>query len=56
MRIWKRKPEIQWKNRVHEVLTGYATIAELPAYESLALLHTKTIERQEKQNQYYATL
>jgi hypothetical protein len=56
MRIWKRKPEIQWKNRVHEVLTGYATIAELPAYESLALLHPKTIERQEKQNQLYSTL
>lgn len=55
-RIWQRKPEIAWKNRVHEVLTGYQTVSELPAYESLALLHPKTIERQEQQNQFYATL
>jgi arylsulfatase A-like enzyme len=55
-RIYKNTPDIKWKNRVHEVLDGYKTIAELPACEDLSLYHPKTIERQEKQNNYYNTL
>ena len=55
-RIWKNKPEIKWKNKVHEVLEGYKTYAPLPDQEELALYHPKTIERQEKQNAYYDTL
>jgi hypothetical protein len=55
-RIWKNKPEIKWKNRVHEVLEGFKTYAPLPANEQLALQHPKTIDRQEKQNEYYETL
>ena len=55
-RIWKRKPEIKWKNKVHEVLDGYKTYAALPAMEALSLYHPKTIERQEKQNKYYESL
>jgi hypothetical protein len=47
---------IEWKNKVHEVIEGYKTMAQLPAYEDLALYHPKTIERQEKQNNYYNTL
>jgi len=35
---------------------GYKTIAQLPAYKDLALYHPKTIERQEKQNNFYNTL
>jgi hypothetical protein len=31
-------------------------MAQLPAYEDLALYHPKTIQRQEKQNNYYDTL
>ena len=55
-RIWKKKPEIRWKNKVHEVLDGYKTYAALPAMEAFSLYHPKTIERQEKQNKYYESL
>ena len=55
-RIWKKKPEIKWKNKVHEVLEGFKTYAPLHDTELLALYHPKTIERQEKQNEYYDTL
>ena len=55
-RIYKRTPEIKWKNKVHEVLDGYKTHAILPLEEEYALEHHKDIERQEKQNSYYNTL
>lgn len=55
-RIYKNTPDIKWKNKVHEVLDGYKTMAQLPAFEDLSLYHPKTIERQEKQNNYYNTL
>ena len=55
-RIWKNKPEIKWVNKVHERLEGFKTYAPLPALPDLALVHPKTIERQEKQNAYYDTL
>ena len=55
-RIWKNKPEIKWKNKVHEVLEGHREFATLPAEEIFALYHPKDIERQEKQNAYYDTL
>ena len=55
-RIWKKKPQIRWKNKVHEVLDGYKTYAPLPAREELSIYHPKDIKRQEKQNAYYDTL
>jgi GT2 family glycosyltransferase len=55
-RIWKNKPEIRWKNKVHEVLEGYESYAPLPALPELALYHPKTIDKQEKQNEYYSKL
>ena len=55
-RIWKNKPEIKWKNKVHEVLEGYKTYSALPADELFSLYHPKDIIRQEKQNHYYDTL
>jgi len=55
-RIYKNTPDIKWKNKVHEVIEGYKTMAQLPACEDLSLYHSKTIERQEKQNNYYNTL
>lgn len=55
-RIWKNKPEIKWKNKVHEVLEGHKSYAALPTQEELALYHPKDIKRQEKQNNYYNTL
>ena len=56
MRIWKKKPEIKWRNKVHEVLEGHKTFSALPAQEEFALYHPKTTERQEKQNEFYDTL
>ena len=55
-RIWKNKPKIKWKNKVHEVLDGHKSYAALPAQEELALYHPKDIKKQEKQNAYYNTL
>ena len=55
-RIWKNKPEIQWKNKVHEVLEGFKTYAPLHDTELFALYHPKDIKRQEKQNNFYDTL
>jgi hypothetical protein len=55
-RIWKNKPEIKWVNKVHEKLDGFSTYAPLPKAEQYALYHPKTIERQEKQNNFYETL
>ena len=55
-RIWKNKPEIKWKNKVHEVLEGYKKFAPLPSLETFALYHPKDIKKQEKQNSYYETL
>ena len=55
-RVWKNKPEIKWKNKVHEVLQGYKTYATLPSMEGLSLYHPKEINRQIKQNNYYGTL
>ena len=55
-RIYKNTPGITWKNKVHEVLDGYKTMSLLPREEEFALYHPKTIDRQEKQNNYYDTL
>ena len=55
-RIYKNVLDITWKNKVHEVLSGYKTISELPKDSEFCLKHHKTIERQEKQNKYYDTL
>jgi len=55
-RIYKNLPEIKWKNKVHERLEGYKQFAYLPMEEEWAIYHPKTIERQEKQNNYYETL
>jgi glycosyltransferase involved in cell wall biosynthesis len=53
-RIFKNKPEIYWVNKVHEKIIGAITMAEMPY--GLDLIHPKTIERQEKQNNFYNTL
>jgi glycosyltransferase involved in cell wall biosynthesis len=53
-RICANKPEITWVNKVHERLAGWKTIANLPS--GYDLIHPKTIDRQEKQNNFYNTL
>lgn len=56
MRVYKNKPEIQWRNKVHEVIEGHTKFSAFPPQEELALYHPKDIKRQEKQNEYYDTL
>lgn len=56
MRIYRRHPDIKWKNKVHEVLDGFKIHGMLPMEEEYALYHPKDIKRQEKQNAYYDTL
>lgn len=55
-RIYKNVPNIKWKNKVHEVLEGFKQYAHLPMEEDYSLFHPKTIQKQEKQNNYYNTL
>jgi len=55
-RIYKRKNEIVWKNKVHEQLEGYKTFATLPHEEIWSLYHPKDIDRQRSQNAFYNTL
>lgn len=55
-RIYKNKKEIVWQNKVHERLTGFETYAFLPDEKDWCLFHNKTIDRQEKQNNFYNTM
>tara|TARA_Y100001973_G_scaffold102290_1_gene167040 strand:- start:374 stop:994 length:621 start_codon:yes stop_codon:yes gene_type:complete len=55
-RIWRNRPNIMWKNPVHEVLIGYKEHTHLPAEEEFSFYHPKEIDRQEKQNQFYNTI
>ena len=57
MRIYKRNNDIKWRNKVHEIVSGYKRMAYLPdSSTDWCLYHPKTIERQEKQNNFYETI
>jgi glycosyltransferase involved in cell wall biosynthesis len=56
-RIYKNKPEqIGWSGKVHERIGGFENYTNFPLEEIYCIKHQKTIERQEKQNNYYDTL
>jgi hypothetical protein len=55
-RIYRNCPEVKWVNKVHERLEGFKAYTTLPMEEDYSLYHPKTIERQERQNNYYSTL
>jgi len=55
-RIYRNSPDVKWKNKVHEVIEGHKQFTFLPAVDELALIHPKTIEKQEIQNNFYNTL
>lgn len=55
-RIVQNNPKINWASKVHEVLMGFQTYSPLPSSEEYCLIHNKTIERQERQNNYYNSL
>ena len=52
-RIWRNRPNIMWKNPVHEVLTGYKEHTYLPMEEEFCFYHPKEIKKQEQQNEFY---
>jgi len=56
MRIYKNIDKIKWENKVHERLTGFSTISNLPELEEFVLYHPKSIDKQVIQNAYYNTL
>ena len=41
---------------MHEILEGYEVMSQLPPENEYCLLHDKTIEKQEKQNDFYNKL
>ena len=53
-RLLKNIPEIKWVQRVHERLVGAKMSITLPG--GYDIIHPKTIERQERQNNFYDTL
>lgn len=55
-RIYRNTSSIKWVNKVHEKLEGFDVYTHLPIEPEFSLLHLKTIEKQEKQNNYYDTL
>jgi hypothetical protein len=57
LRVCRNTPDIKWENKVHEKLVGWKTASNLPfSNDEWALLHFKTIERQEKQNNFYSII
>lgn len=62
-RIYRNSPEIYWKNRLHEVITGTNYHTTLPYLNeegkidpSFCLLHVKSMERQVSQNEKYSKM
>jgi glycosyltransferase involved in cell wall biosynthesis len=55
-RIYKNSDKIGWSGKVHERIVGFESYTAFPADEIYCIRHPKTIERQEKQNNYYDTL
>lgn len=55
-RLYRNKTHIKWEGRVHEVITGMKSYAAFPLEFPYCLMHKKTIDRQEKQNQLYSQI
>jgi len=55
-RIYKNSETIGWNGKVHERIVGFENYTSFPGDEVYCIRHPKTIERQEKQNNYYDTL
>ena len=51
-RLLKNTSDMKWENKVHEIIKGYKTETRLPADNMFSLIHPKTIDRQEKQNNF----
>jgi len=55
-RLYRNTPDIQWERPVHERIIGYNTLTPLPPEEEWSLYHIKNIDRQRRQNDFYATI
>lgn len=55
-RIFKNNFNIKWENKVHEVIKGVSSGSRLPSTPEYALLHIKSIKKQENQNKFYENL
>lgn len=55
-RIYQNKKDIVWINKVHERLSGHSCGSHLPPEEEYCLYHPKTIQRQERQNNFYSQI
>ena len=56
-RIYKNTPGIQWLgHQIHGMVEGYKTFAILPFTEEWSIIHNKTINRQENQNERYTKI
>ena len=55
-RIYRNDGSIKWINKVHERLDGFKKYTYLPTLREYSLNHTKSFEKQQKQNAYYNTL
>lgn len=53
-RIFKNNGKIHWQNKVHEIIVGHKDYVLLP--DNYFIIHKKSIDRQEKQNELYNTL
>ncbi|WP_346237557.1 glycosyltransferase [Niabella insulamsoli] len=57
MRLFKLNKGIRWDNKVHEVLVGFERQKLLPADKfDLCLIHTKKLDKQIRQNEFYESL
>lgn len=55
-RYYKNNGVIHWENDLHERLTGGEQVARVDAKPLVSLLHIKTVEKQDKQGEYYDSL
>lgn len=54
-RIMKNLPYLNWGGQVHETIINYKVRTELPIGGEYDLLHIKSFEKQQKQNESYLT-
>lgn len=56
-RIYRNDPKIKWSgHQVHGMVSGYTTYTSLPMGEQFCIIHNKTIDRQEDQNDRYTKI
>jgi len=52
-RLFRNKPFIRYKKRLHERVDGYESYTLIPPQKDYAIIHEKTIEKQRESNERY---